>query len=811
VIDRRIAALCTLMLTAAACGAQPPTDTPRILARYASLPLRFEPLASAEGDAAFLARGASYAMIVSRNGARLVFDGPIEPPSPIDIRFIDADRAAVVAGVGDTATRVHRLRRGGRADVDVTAYERIAVTRLYPGIDVVFHGDGRELEYDVVVEPGGDPSRFAFRIDGSERVTRSDRGDLLIATPSGALMLRHPVAYQDSPEGRRYIASTFDIADDGAVRIDVGDYDRAQVLTIDPVVSYATYLGGRGSQQGMALAVDGAGNVYVAGYTTSTEFPLVNAFDRSIGRKNDTEVFVSKLNAAGTALVWSTYLGGSSGTDRAVGIAVDAGGSVYVTGQTSGSDFPTTATAWQKAISGGGGFVAKLAPAGNALVYSTYVGAATPSAIAVDGAGNAYVAGSATSSFAATAGALRRVSGNPNGSTGFVLKLNASGSAPVFATFLGGTGGDDATAIAVDAKGDAYVGGWTTSNDFPVRNAFQSARVAQKDAFVSKLASDGTQFVYSTLLGGTLDDAVNAIAIDKAGNAYVAGETYSADFPVKNGFQMRKAGQRLVNSSVGNAFVAKLAPTGNGLVYASFLGGEVCLSACQTLGSVAQYPADAAYGIAVDDAGHAYVAGMARSYTFPLIDSSAPRKQQDNQDSAFAAKVAISGGNLMWSTFLRTGYDELDLGLTRIPAGAATAVAVDASGNAYVTGDSNGASNFEPTPNAFQTVNASGPAAIIVKFAATSPMTLATSDPAADATTPITLTATLLGASVSGTVTFMDGSTTIASAAMTANNASVTLTLPAGIHTLSALLRSSGTASDTPVVSQVVDVPLVCN
>src|SRR6185312_9184185 len=157
----------------------------------------------------------------------------------------------------------------------------------------------------------------------------------------------------------------------------------------------------------------------------------------------------------------------------------------------------------------------------------------------VDAAGNAYVAGSATSSFAATAGALRRVSGSPTGSTGFVLKLNASGSAPMFATFLGGTGGgEDATAIAVDAKGDAYVGGWTASNDFPVRNAFQSTRIGQKDAFVSKLASDGAQLIYSTLLGGALDDAVNAIAVDATGNAYVAGETYSADFPVKSGFQM---------------------------------------------------------------------------------------------------------------------------------------------------------------------------------------------------------------------------------------------------------------------------------
>lgn len=797
---------------ASAYGVQPALDTPGIVARYASLPMRFERLAAKDGDDAFVARGANYALAVSREGARFVYGSRHEASSPIGIRFVAGNRAASVEGVGRETTRIHHIRHGdGRDVVDAPAYERIAIANLYAGIDVAFHGNGRELEYDVLVAPGGDPSRFAFRIEGGERVTKSEAGDLIVATAAGSLTIKRPVAYQDADEGRRFVDSEFDVADDGAVRMRVATYDHARTLVIDPIVSYATYLGGSGSDQGLAVAVDASGSVYVTGYTTSPDFPLVNALDRSFNRKGDTEVFVSKLDAAGTALVWSTYLGGSSGSDRGVGIAVDAGGSVYLTGQTTGSDFPTSATAWQRAVASGGGFIAKLVPSGNALAYSTYVAAAIPSAIAIDAAGNAYVAGSATSAFATTPGALRRTSGNPTGSTGFVLKLDASGSAPVFATFLGGTGGEDATAVAVDARNDAYIGGWTTSSDFPVRNAFQSARRLGKDAFVAKLASDGAQLVYSTLLGGALDDAVNAIAVDASGNAYVAGETYSTDFPVKGGFQMRKAGQRLVNSSVGNAFVAKLAPGGNALVYASFLGGEVCPSLCQTLGSVPQYPADAAYGVAVDAEGHAYVTGIARSYTFPLVDSDAPRKQQDNQDSAFVTKVAISGNNLLWSTFLRTGYYEFDDGLARAPPGAATAVAIDAIGNAYVTGDANSESNFEPTADAFQTVSTYGPAAIVVKFAAAPAMTLATSDPAADSQTPIRLTATLSGPPAAGTVAFMDGSSWIGSAGLTANSASVTLTLPAGIHALSAVLRTPGVASDTPIVSQVVDVPLVCN
>jgi hypothetical protein len=339
----------------------------------------------------------------------------------------------------------------------------------------------------------------------------------------------------------------------------------------------------------------------------------------------------------------------------------------------------------------------------------------------------------------------------------------------------------------------------------------QASRAGGKDAIIAKLDSSGSRLVYSTLLGGSLDDAVNAIAVDAAGNAYVAGETYSWNFPSKGGFQMQKSGRRLVNSSVGNAFVAKLGPAGNSLVYSSFLGGEICTGYCQTLGDVLQYPADVAYGIAVDATGHAYVSGLARTYTFPLVDSTAPRKQQDNQESAFVTKVNVSGAALLWSTFIRTGYGEYDNRWTRLPLGSATGVAVDSTGAAYVTGDSDSASNFQPTAGAFQSVSTIGAAAVITKFAAAPAMTLTTSDPIVDTQTPITLTATLSGPASSGTVAFMDGLSWIGSAPLVGNRATLTLTLLSGIHPVSAILRVPGSASDTPVVQQVVDVPLVCN
>jgi hypothetical protein len=374
---------------------------------------------------------------------------------------------------------------------------------------------------------------------------------------------------------------------------------------------------------------------------------------------------------------------------------VDSAGSAYVPGYTAGNNFPVSATAWQKPITGGAAFITKLIPSGGALSYSTYVGGVTSNAIAVDRNGNAYVAGSATSRFAATLSALQPRSGNA--STGFVLKLNPTGTAPVYATFLGGSGSEEATSIATDASGSAFVGGWTASNDFPVVNAIQSQPRGQKDAFIAKVDPAGSRLIYSTWLGGVLDDTVNAIAIDDS-NAYVAGETYSSDFPVK-GLSRRPKPYAPVNSSTGNAFVAKVALAATHLRTRRFW--RVCKTLCQVaLGALPQYRADAAYGIAVDAEGHAYVAGIARSYTFPLVDSTSVRKLDDTDDSAFVAKVSVSGGALLWSTFLRTGFNEADNKWTRFPPGAATGVAVDLSGAVYVTGDADFFSDFKPSPGA---------------------------------------------------------------------------------------------------------------
>ena len=790
---------------------------------YGRLPMLFEALGDQDGvTRRYVARGSGFQAAISRRGAQVALPGPAGPDSGalaanamtvVEIAFADANARASIRGLDAQSTRIHHLRSSsGVPDrTDVATYARVAIDALYPGIDAVFYGNAQRLEYDLVIAPGADPSQVRLRVDGIIGVELVDDGDLRLDTGQGAMTLLRPFAYQERDGARKHVESGYVVGAGNVVGIRVGAYDRSRRLVIDPVMSYATYLGGSLTERGTAVAIDANGNAYVTGFTTSPDFPLLSAYDRSLGKRNDIDVFVAKLNPQGTGLVYATYLGGATGVDRGIGIAVDASGNAYVAGVTSGGDFPVTAGAYQQATPLGGAFIAKLAPAGNALVYSTYVAGARAASIAVDATGSALVTGSASTSFATTVDALQRTLAPGLTEGGFVLKLDPAGSAASYATFLPGNGSNQGNAIAVDRQDNAYVAGWTTAADFPTIDAFQPALKGQRDGFVVKLDPAGSRIIYSTYLGGLLDDAINAIAVDAEGSAYVAGETYSSDFPSLDAFQPRKSGFRLVNSSLGNAFVAKIDATGSQLHYSSFLGGEICTSYCQSLFGLPQFPGDAAYGIAVDDTGHAYVTGLAQTYTFPLVDSAAPRKQQDNQDSAFVAKVSASGGSLLFSTFLRTGYGYTDDKVTPIPPGSAAGVAAGADGAAYVTGYTDGTGQFQPTPAAFQTVNGGSQGAYVVRFAGPSAtLALETSSAYVESPASAALTATIAGVSMAGSVALMSGASALAYAPIVANKAVFDVKLPVGIHSLSALLTVPGAYLDSAALQQVVDNPLAC-
>ena len=798
---------------------QTPFDSTVVMESYARLPMAFEMSRGQAGNGIdFIARGAGYRILLS--GAKVLLD--LVPnrtrqsslPDRIDMRFIGARTDAAPAGIDPLPGKINYFRGTDAAKhfTEIESFSRVSYAALYPGIDIVYYGNQQHLEYDLVASPGADLDLIRIVFESPDRIDIDEEGNLLLRVRHGEVQFQKPVIYQFAEGKKRIIEGRYVRKGTKEVGFEVASYDTQAPLIIDPVLSYSTYLGGSSNDVGTAIAVDASGNTYLAGYTYSSDFPVLNPYDRSLGH-SDEDVFVAKLNPTGSALVYCTYLGGAKGLDIATDIAVDAGGNAYVTGMTSGAYFPVTAGAYQTGVAEGGAFVTKLNATGNSLVYSTYILGITRPRIASDDAGNVYLTGSATPAFGTTAGAFQGESANPGGTNAFVAKLNATGTAMAYATFIGGSGTDTGKGIAVGAQGNAYVAGSTTSDDFPTASPLQATRQGGHDGFVAKINPSGTTLVYSTYLGGPLDDSVNAIAVDAQGSAYLTGETYSNDFPIRNAFQSNKAGYRLVNATLGSAFVTKLTPTGDALAYSSFLGGEVCTSYCQTVFGGSNYPGDSAYDIAIDTAGHAYVTGLAKSYTFPLVNSLLPGKQSDRDSAMFVTKIGVTGSTLLYSSFVRTGSivygGDLENG---VPYGAGNAIAVDSVGSAYVTSEEDGSGGLLISSGALQAAVKGGEDAVAVKLSARSrSITLTSSANPASSQAATTLTATVSDSSLTGNIIFMDGAAQLGSAPLSNGTAALAITLSPGVRRLAAVLRSSGTTADSPLLYQVVNTGLACN
>jgi len=368
-----------------------------------------------------------------------------------------------------------------------------------------------------------------------------------------------------------------------------------------PSIAFSTYFGGGGSDVGAAIAVDSVGNCYVTGATTSTDLPTRAPFQPTNRGGNDA--FVAKFNAAGSDIIYSTYLGGTSG-DVGRGVAVDLSGSVFVTGSAASADFTTTVGAFQATNRGqGDAFVARVNPAGTALVYSSFLGGAGAdegAGLSIDDSGNAYVVGATASGDFNTSNPLQNA--NRGQQDVFVAKVNSNGSALIYSTYLGGQGNDVGTGIAVDFVGVAHITGSTASSNFPLKNPLQGTYGGgDLDAFVTKINAEGSALLYSSYLGGSLVEVGNSVAVDPFGNIYVTGVTNSLNFPTLNPIQAQNRGG-------ADAFVTKLGPSGTALIYSTYLGGG---------------NDDRGAGLAVDSVGTAYVSGSTSSPNFntqfPLV------------------------------------------------------------------------------------------------------------------------------------------------------------------------------------------------
>jgi hypothetical protein len=664
--------------------ATPSADDADTAAAFGRLPLRFEPdRGQAGGTAGYVARAPGYTASVGPTALVLSIGGA--EADTVGMRLDGAD-AGATARRGERLDGVSNYLSGpDPADwvLGVAGYRSVTYAGAYPGIDVVYRGAPSGLEYDFVVAPGADPGRITLVFD--RPATVDDDGDLVIETAAGAVRHQEPVVYQDIGGQRRAVDAGY-LVEEGAagatVRFRLGRYDPARPLVIDPAVVYSTFLGGPLGDAVNAIAVDGAGHAYVAGSTTSTDFPTVNPVQATKGSGTTGDAFVTKLNPAGNGLVYSTYLGGGL-ADEAFGIAVDAAGNAYVAGSTASTNFPV-ANAFQAAKGAGtstDAFVAKLNPAGNALVFSSYLGgpgADAARAIALDAAGDAYVAGSTESTTGvATAGVVQPAKGAGTTADAFAAKVGTAG-ARVWSTYLGGSAADQANGVAVDAGGNAYVAGSTASAGMSTAGAFQAAKGAgtTTDAFVTKLAPDATARVWSTYLGGGLADSANAVALDAGASPYVTGSTASTDFPTASPIQAAKAA-----SPATDVFVTKLAPTGASLVYSTYLGGA---------------EEDQGKAIAVDATGSAHFSGIASSELFPV---ERPVARNAGNTEAFVARLAPAGTSFVFSThYGGIGTDD------------ARAIATDASQATYIGGVTTFARDPEyfPTVNAFQSVFGGG-------------------------------------------------------------------------------------------------------
>ncbi|OGT27859.1 MAG: hypothetical protein A2Z17_01365, partial [Gammaproteobacteria bacterium RBG_16_66_13] len=653
---------------------------------YLRLPPSFEAnRGQSDGQVKFLSRGPGYTLFLTPTEAVFVLSQPrpdvaagtgdagITEPVVVRTQLLGANPAPQVLGLNELPGRSNYFIGNDPRNwhVDIPTYARVRYEQVYPGIDLVYYGKQGQLEYDFVVHPGADPGVIELGVQGARELTLDPQGDLIVHTAGGELTHCAPVIYQEIDGRRQFVPGGYDLKGPERVGFATAAYDSSRPLVIDPSLRYSTFLGGSSDDRGLGIAVDGSGNAYVTGFTGSTNFPTANALQPSFG--GGVDVFVTKVDASGSALVYSTFLGGSA-FDEGVGIAVDGSGNAYVTGATFSSDFPT-ANALQPAFGGGRGdvFVTKVNADGSALAYSTYLGGSGGETtfggegvggIAVDGSGNAYVTGLTDSADFPTANALQPVKLTGR-ETAFVTKVNAAGSALVYSTFLGGSTYDQGYGIAVDGSGNAYVTGLAASPDFPTANALQPAFGGGEDAFVTKVNAAGSALVYSTFLGGSSYDRGLGIAVDGSGNAYVTGFTGSTNFPTANALQPAFGGG-------DDAFVTKVNADGSALAYSTYLGGNAF---------------DRGFGIAVDGSGNAYVTGFTGSTNFPTANALQPAF--GGGDDAFVTKVNADGSALAYSTYL--GGNAFDRGF---------GIAVDGSGNAYVTGLA--ASPDFPTANALQ-------------------------------------------------------------------------------------------------------------
>jgi uncharacterized protein (TIGR03437 family) len=647
-----------------------------------NLPLLFEPAPPVAGSAtdgsadgatpSFFARGDGYELrlhgphaefVAGESALRLSFAGAKDAPHP---EALDQQPARISYFVGnDTA----RWRAG------VPLFGRVRYRDIYPGIDVEFYGRRGQPEFDLMVHPGADVSQIRLELEGADSIEETAPGELTVLAGKLPLRLRIPCIYQPVESGqprgpglpgelREEVAGGFRRLPDGAIGFVVGEHDAARPLIIDPVLSFSTLVGGIYGDNGYDVAVDAQGFIYVTGLTHELGFlHTPGAVTAPAG--SSVHAFVVKLNPEGSELEYAAVIGGTR-EDQGRAIALDADGNVYLTGTTFSTDFPVTSNALQPQFAGGNIdiFVVKLSADGSELLYSSYLGGHRQefgNSIAVAPDGSVYVAGSTLADdFPVLPDALQPVKSSDNYDA-FLVKMDLNAPKLSASTFLGGTDRDDILDMALDPAGNVVVTGETVSKDFPTTpDAFQRENGGVTTAFVTKLTPDLSEILFSTYLGGSIDDHGQTVAVDDAGDIYVAGRTLSTDFPVTLGALQ---GRLVRGAFFGDAFVTKVSADGSKLIYSTYLGGS---------------SEEEVNGIAVDGTGQATVTGGTGSNDFPLT-SNAVQGAIAGLDDVFVTRLSADGSRAIYSTLLGGEKGDRTLGIAAAGPGAVVVVGTTVS------------------------------------------------------------------------------------------------------------------------------------
>lgn len=707
-------------------------------------PLFFE----ANSSSQFSARGSDAQFSISPAGAQLALRKS-DSIRAIQMQFIGANPQAQIQGDGEIPGKINYFTGNDPAQwrSGIPTFARVRVGEIYPGINLVYYGNQKRLEYDFTIAPGANPDSILIRFDGADKISVNAQGELVLKLGDGEIRQPKPLIYQTVGGAQKEISGGYKILDARTVAFAVGRYDRALPLVIDPILGYSTYFGGTSGETAWAVALNpNDGSIYIAGQTfsklhltngvvvspfsTNGSFSTEGAYTNNFsGGKQAGDAFVARFDNSGTNLIFLTYFGGS-GDDAAYCVAVDVGGNAYIGGATDSTNFPVKKPivngSYQGTNIGGSfdkqtglfpsdAFVAELDSTGSNLDYSTYLGGESAEAaygIAVDSSSNVYVAGfTYSTNFPVTPGALQNhlactnsVSFNANA---FVSEITNGGGALVFSTYLGGTNFDEAKGIAVDTNGYIYVTGFTSSTNFPTTNSISQTFTnlfgtnsflykynghllnnstnrlnSASDAFVTKYYPSGTNYVYSTLLGGTNDDVANAVAVDGSGAAYVTGWTISTNFPATVGTNVIT--NHLTNNIsrvviTTNAFLAKITNgigTSAGVAYSVVFGG---------------IKSDVGNGVAVDPAGNAFVVGTTSSTNFPTANFLGfLRGTNAGGNDVFVTAFNTNASALFYSVLLGGKTNDFGYG-----------IAVDSADSAYIVGQIY-STNFA-TLDAFQT------------------------------------------------------------------------------------------------------------